>query len=46
MICVIDEGRIIEQGTHEELLVRGGLYKRLYEMQFKEEPLATIPKME
>jgi len=40
-ICVIDGGRIAEQGTHEELLAKGGLYKRLYEMQFKEEPLVT-----
>jgi ATP-binding cassette subfamily B protein len=45
MICVIDGGRIAEQGTHEELLVKGGLYKRLYEMQFKEEPLVTISEV-
>jgi subfamily B ATP-binding cassette protein MsbA len=34
-ILVIDRGRIIEQGKHEELLERGGLYHRLYMMQFK-----------
>jgi ABC-type multidrug transport system fused ATPase/permease subunit len=43
MICVIEGGRIAEQGTHEELLARGGLYKRLYEMQFKEEPAQAPP---
>jgi ABC-type multidrug transport system fused ATPase/permease subunit len=33
-ICVIDAGRIVEQGTHQELLTRGGLYRQLYERQF------------
>jgi ATP-binding cassette subfamily B multidrug efflux pump len=33
-IYVIDEGRIIEQGSHTELLARGGLYRDLYERQF------------
>ena len=37
VIFVIDEGRIVEQGTHEELLRNGGLYSRLYELQFREE---------
>jgi len=37
MILVIDGGRIVEQGTHHELLAHDGLYKRLYEMQFKYE---------
>jgi len=35
VIFVIDEGRVVEQGTHEELLVNGGLYSRLYELQFR-----------
>lgn len=34
-IAVVDDGRIIEQGTHEELLAKGGMYENLYRLQFK-----------
>ena len=34
-IIVIDKGRIVEQGTNVELLAQNGLYKKLYEMQFR-----------
>jgi ATP-binding cassette subfamily B protein len=34
-IFAVEGGRIVESGTHEELLARGGLYSRLYEIQFK-----------
>jgi ATP-binding cassette subfamily B protein len=33
-IVVIDQGRIVEEGTHEALVARGGLYARLAELQF------------
>lgn len=34
LICVIVDGRVAEQGSHAELLARGGHYKHLYELQF------------
>jgi len=34
-ILVLDQGRLVEQGTHAELLTRGGLYANLYETQFR-----------
>ena len=35
VIFVVDRGRIVERGTHEQLLARGGIYARLYEQQFR-----------
>lgn len=42
LIVVIDQGRAVEQGTHGELLARGGVYARLYRMQYADrEPAAA-----
>jgi len=38
LIVVIERGRIVESGTHEALLARGGAYAKLYELQLQEEP--------
>jgi len=52
-ILVMDQGRIVESGTHDELLARGGLYARLYWLQSEqaapaEEPVpdSTLPPFE
>jgi subfamily B ATP-binding cassette protein MsbA len=37
-IAVLDQGRVVEVGTHEELLKKGGYYSRLYSMQFSDRP--------
>jgi len=36
LICVLDKGRIAERGGHDELMRRGGLYKKLHDMQFRD----------
>jgi ATP-binding cassette subfamily B protein len=41
-IIVIDEGKTVEQGTHEELMKTDGLYSTFYRMQFKEEGFETM----
>jgi subfamily B ATP-binding cassette protein MsbA len=34
VIVVLDQGKIVEQGRHDELVKRGGIYQKLYELQF------------
>lgn len=38
-ILVMNRGRLVESGTHEELLARAGLYAELYETQFRDQPV-------
>lgn len=38
VIFGLEDGRIVERGTHHELIAAGGLYKRLYDEQFSREP--------
>jgi len=40
-IVVLDRGKITEIGTHEELVNRGGIYQRLHDMQFLEDPIVN-----
>ncbi len=42
-IIVIEDGAVAETGTHQELLARGGIYARLYEMQFADLDDAATP---
>jgi len=39
-IIVVQDGRIVEEGTHETLLPLGGVYKMLYDMQFQDDAMA------
>ena len=46
LILVMDKGQIVETGLHNELLAKGGLYKKLFEMQFKIQEISKVEPTE
>ncbi|HXV42086.1 MAG TPA: ATP-binding cassette domain-containing protein, partial [Anaerolineae bacterium] len=42
LICVVQAGRLIEQGRHDDLLAQGGVYRHLYERQFVDFDAASL----
>jgi len=44
-IVVLDAGRVVERGTHAELFRSGGLYRRLYDLQFRDQEPALAARL-
>jgi ABC-type multidrug transport system fused ATPase/permease subunit len=42
-ILVMENGSIVEHGTHDALLAESGMYRRLYELQFEDRPVQHRP---
>ena len=45
-ILVLDNGRIIEQGTHEELIAQEGIYRSIYEIQMNSDDRELLEQAE
>jgi ABC-type transport system involved in cytochrome bd biosynthesis fused ATPase/permease subunit len=43
LILVIDDGRLVQQGTHSDLMACDGLYRHLYDLQTRQAHSATTP---
>jgi ABC-type multidrug transport system ATPase subunit len=41
-ILVIHKGRIVEEGTHRGLLARGGIYTKLYQLQYRDQEMRPV----
>jgi ATP-binding cassette subfamily B protein/subfamily B ATP-binding cassette protein MsbA len=46
LILVMDQGRVVERGTHQELLERGGLYRQLHDLQTRQVGRRLVPDLE
>jgi len=44
-ILVIHKGRMVEEGTHRDLLVRNGIYTKLYELQYQDQEVRPVPRV-
>ena len=44
-IIVLDHGKIMEEGNHDELIAKGGMYAELYNTYFRHQSLEYIEKM-